>query len=130
MLEGSLRFFLDISNSLSAFCFYLHSTITTGTAIRVRTTVRQRKSASRRGRSLERGTKLVSITKNMTTVNKIVVRNPILSPLPFGRQTNSKDIKAIAIPGMITVTVTVDPYLLIIILKLTSVKSPSSQVSV
>lgn len=85
-----------------------------GTSIKQSMTVKHKNKASIIGKSLERGTKLVSITKNITTVRTIVDIKLILSPPPFGRNTYRRERNEIARPGTITVTVKVEPCLLMI----------------
>ena len=72
------------------------------------------------GISFDNGTKFVSITTNITSVRTIVDRNGILYPLPIGKYKYNSESIAIATPGIIKVAVTVDPVLLIYILKVIS----------
>lgn len=89
-----------------------------------RTRVKVKKRTPNFGNSFDKGTKLVSITKNITSVRMVVERKGILSPPPFGSNKQSKDISAIAMPGIIIVPVIVDPILFIPTLNETSVYFP------
>lgn len=72
-------------------------------------TAKLKKRASSIGKSLVRGTKLVNITRNITVVRIMLWRNLDLLPTPLGIRMYKRLMKAIAKPGIITVTVMVDP---------------------